>query len=119
MKIFHNSAAVDSRPVTRILLVWALATAILLANCQGADPRPSDVERVKQHFLMLRFNAALSHELRNQSDRELLELSCRAKRVNCRKLLELAAKKDPNFHAKIIQNENKGTYKQESPKESP
>ena len=77
------------------LLVFASSN--FLVSC-SAQPQDSDLKRVKQQFLQLRFQAATLTEYKNKTDLELFELSCQNNRVKCEPVLELLKKEDPQFY---------------------
>jgi hypothetical protein len=74
---------------------------IFLAGCY-AEPTESDLERVKQQFLVMRFHAPFNNEWNSLSDKELFEKSCKANRVKCGPALDILKKQDPNFYIKLI-----------------
>jgi hypothetical protein len=53
---------------------------------------------VKEQFMVLRFRAPLVAELRNQTDKQLFERSCKNNRVRCALVLEMIKADDPAFH---------------------
>jgi hypothetical protein len=72
----------------------------ILISCY-AEPGKADLDRVRQQFLVLRFYAPLSAELKNKSDKELFELSCKMNRVRCNKVFTLLQREDVNFYTAV------------------
>ena len=82
----------------RLLLISLLSLlSILLIGCK-ARPEESDLVRVKEHFLQMRFQAAFRPELQSKSDMDLFLLSCEQNRVRCDPLLEMLKEKDRPFY---------------------
>ncbi len=75
---------------------------ILLGSCLAVDVSKEDVNRVKKHFLELRFQATMNPELANLKDIDLFQLSCKNQRVNCKRVLEILKKEDNEFYRKLI-----------------
>lgn len=70
-------------------------------KCSPAAPEQEDLERVRNYFLKLRFNAVFFPELRDETDKRLLELSCQANRLDCRKVMDMLKDKDPKFYENL------------------
>ena len=82
----------------RLLLISLLGLlSILLIGCV-ARPEESDLVRVKEHFLQIRFQSAFKPELQAKTDMELFLLSCEQNRVRCDPLLEMLKEKDRPFY---------------------
>ena len=81
----------------------ACAVALLLCflACSPKKPSTEDLERVRNSFLQLRFNAVLIPELKAKKDMEIFETSCRAKRVDCKQVLELLKEEDLSFYKRL------------------
>lgn len=77
---------------------FLLGAGLLLFTGCGAEPTPEDVTRVKEQFLILRFRAPLVAEIRNHTDKQLFERSCKNNRVRCGRVLELIKAEDPAFY---------------------
>ncbi|MDH5656633.1 MAG: hypothetical protein OEZ34_12040 [Spirochaetia bacterium] len=76
---------------------------LLFSGCY-AEPTDSDIQRVKQQFLMMRFHAPFSDELSPLSDKELFEKSCEKNRVKCSMALDHLKRTDNNFYSKLMQD---------------
>ncbi len=83
------------RRFVRILLLLT-AVGLLFSGCH-ATPAQADLERVKKHFLAMRFQAPFSKELKNLNDADLFQMSCEANRVRCAPLLDMLKQSDPKF----------------------
>lgn len=82
----------------RLLFISLLSLlSILLLGC-AARPEESDLVRVKEHFLQMRFQAVFRPELQSKSDMELFLLSCEQNRLRCDPLLEMLKEKDRPFY---------------------
>jgi len=73
---------------------------LILVSCY-AEPGRADLERVRQQFLVLRFYAPFSNDLKGKNDKELFELSCKMNRVRCSKVLALLQREDVNFYTTV------------------
>lgn len=78
-------------------ILTGLLCLAMLVGCQ-AEPEQSDVTRVKEYFLQLRFQSAFQPALQSKSDQELFQLSCKANRVDCDRLLQMLKEQDPDFY---------------------
>lgn len=87
-----------ARNFVRFLCILGLISLVVLVSC-SAQPEESDLKRVKQQFLQLRFQAATLAEYKNKTDLELFELSCQNNRVKCEPVIELLKKEDPKFYS--------------------
>lgn len=86
-----------------LALVFALLLATFVLPGCGAEPRPDDVERIKQEFLTFRFRAPLDDRFAGKSDLELFQLICAENRVRCGPVLEMLKESDPAFYEKLHQ----------------
>lgn len=88
-----------SRQLVIILLICLLSSM----TCSGADPTKEDMLRVKETYLLFRFQQTFSEQLIQKSDAQLMQLSCAENYVNCDKTLELLKANEPDFYAKYLQ----------------
>lgn len=82
----------------RFFLISLLSLLSILPTGCVARPEESDLVRVKEYFLQVRFQAAFKPELQSKSDMELFLLSCEQNRVKCDPLLEMLKEKDRPFY---------------------
>jgi hypothetical protein len=70
----------------------------------SAEPTKTDLDRVVKNFLQLRYQAELDQNLKNYSDYELFQLSCKNLRVKCNKVLLLLEKENSEFYQTLIKS---------------
>ncbi len=80
-----------------------LALIPLLAGC-NAEPNATDVNRVKDEFLHLRFQSQIQPELKGLSDARLLQMACKRNNVQCDLVIERLKESDPEFY-KVLEPE--------------
>ncbi len=91
--------------IMKYLLPFALLLlTVTMVSCY-AEPNTEDLERVKSRFLLLRFQAPLTREYRNLTDKELFELSCAQNRVRCSKVYSMLERTDAGFYRKLTGGE--------------
>ncbi|HBS03710.1 MAG TPA: hypothetical protein DEA96_02015 [Leptospiraceae bacterium] len=96
---------VNSRPVARWMAVVALAMLPWLVGC-NAEPNATDVTRVKDEFLHLRFQSQIQPELKGLSDGRLFQMACKRNNVQCDLVIEKLKESDPEFY-KVLEPELK------------
>ncbi|GIX43327.1 MAG: hypothetical protein KatS3mg129_3060 [Leptospiraceae bacterium] len=77
----------------------------LFLSC-SAEPNKTDLERVVKNFLQLRFQSELDKNLKQYTDYELFQLSCKNNRVKCDKVLKMLEKDNPEFYKKLLESKN-------------
>jgi len=77
--------------------IIGLVLSAFFASCT-ASADASDLNRVKQQFLQMRFQSVLVPELKNKTDLELFQLSCAQNRMNCDQILQMLQSSDPEFY---------------------
>ncbi|MBI39206.1 MAG: hypothetical protein CMF59_06380 [Leptospiraceae bacterium] len=92
-----------SLSVRRCLAALVLALIPLLAGC-NAEPNATDVNRVKDEFLHLRFQSQIQPELKGLSDARLLQMACKRNNVQCDLVIERLKESDPEFY-KVLEPE--------------
>lgn len=85
-----------------LALLYALLASGALPHCY-AEPDSDDVDRVKRHFLSLRFQATFDPELRLKDDLQLFQLSCQKNRVKCDRVLNMLKMSDITFYTRLIE----------------
>ncbi len=101
-KTLCTEARVRFLEIVRLPLILAIVCAGCLLTACAAEPTAEDVTRVKEQFLVLRFQAPLVAELRHLSDRDLFERSCKNHRVRCDAVLEMLKKDEPDFYNTLM-----------------
>ena len=82
---------------SKIIALLLLAGALLLLGGCNADPNATDVQRVKETFLQLRFQSGIQPELKGKNDLELFNMACRHSHVKCNEVLKNLQSSDPDF----------------------
>jgi hypothetical protein len=70
----------------------------------SAEPTKVDLDRSIKYFLQLRFQSELDMNLKQYSDYELFQISCKNLRLKCDKVLQLLQKENPEFYHKLMES---------------
>ncbi|MBU43464.1 MAG: hypothetical protein CMN76_09615 [Spirochaetaceae bacterium] len=92
------------RPFLATLLL--IGFVALFTGC-NAEPNATDVQRVKDEFLHLRFQARIQPSLKGQPDARLFQMACQNNNVQCDKVLQKLKESDPDFY-KVLEKELDG-----------
>ena len=78
------------------MALTAFLTAGML-HC-NAEPNKTDVQRVKEEFLFLRFQSRIQPRFQGLSDGQLFRLACKNNNVQCDPVVDELKKNDPEFY---------------------
>lgn len=74
-----------------------LSLSLLLLAC-NAEPNDTDVQRVKEDFMQLRFQSEIQPRFQGLSDEQLFRLACKNNNVQCDPVIEKIKQSDPEFY---------------------
>lgn len=89
--------------LSRFLRIAILPLLFFLQGCY-ARPGENDLQRVRQQFLVNRFQAPFFRETKGLSDLEIFKMTCDNNRVRSELILEMLKEKDPQFYEKLTRS---------------
>ncbi|MEQ8351351.1 MAG: hypothetical protein RH862_07695 [Leptospiraceae bacterium] len=103
----NQSNTARRRSASKIFLLTGLLLLLFtLAGC-NAEPNATDVQRVKDEFLHLRFQSQIQPKLKGLSDDRLFQMACKHNNVQCDRVLDELKKSDPEFYKTLELELNK------------